>query len=398
MLCVKKGDLDGLLDLFNRRLASPQDCDAYGNTVFSVCPIDMISGMGFQADPIKIACVSSHTHIVNHLINMNLGLTDAKVMGLWSSYSILQGTMPINIMRQLSSRGFFHPLAKAAEDLEFQGESWLPSFYTILSASCLSIASHREELFELCFRTYFPFWNDLPPRRKQLMAQLSILFHDKTWTVDGLRHIICPDGPIRPVDTKAWNDDGVSYLHTISTYYLLHVFKVDAGESKTLLEEAIQATDDVHRVFYPKLGEFVGEGPWSAFQEAVMMSLFVNFQVMGTPLNGMTVRGSLESITVALQSLVSVIASCGYDLLEFGRQEAMTWGGRCSADSIAGDALYLGIRCQCDEVYEVKAVHYGAEPRDWYFEWEYHYEEYAGPFWNLIENPHLFMMPGSWVD
>ncbi|KAG6365528.1 hypothetical protein INS49_007139 [Diaporthe citri] len=62
----------------------------------------------------------------------------------------------------------------------------------------------------------------------------------------------------------------------------------------------------------------------------------------------------------------------------------------------ASDALYLGFGY--NEVCEVKAVHYGAEPRDWYFEVDCHYEEYAAAFWDLIDNPHLFEIPGAWVD
>lgn len=317
-------------------------------------------------------------------------------MDTWALSRILQGTMPIDIIRQLSSRGSFHSLANAAEDfLQFQDETMLWSISHLSSGYCLSSASQRQELFEFCLRTYFPFWNDLPPRRKQFILMFDLTTGN--WTADGLRHIICPDGVIRPIDTKAWNDDGASLLHPIFLKYLLHSFvTADSGKFKTLLKEAIQATDDVHRTFYSTLAPHFIEGPFSALQEALMALMKLTFVWPGFPFEKLTVRGRLERMAVALQSLVSVIASCGYDLLKFGRQEAVKWVGQRSTDSIAGDALYLGIRY--DEVCNVSAVHYGAEPRDWYLVLDHHYEGYAEAFWNLIENPHLFMVPGAWVN
>lgn len=45
MLCVARGDLEGLLDLISRGLASPQDCGINGETLFQVCPITVLSGL-----------------------------------------------------------------------------------------------------------------------------------------------------------------------------------------------------------------------------------------------------------------------------------------------------------------------------------------------------------------
>lgn len=315
----------------------------------------------------------------------------------FTMFEIFNGELPISIIRQLSSRGSFPSLDNAAEDFEFNGEfRWWESRSENerTSVFCLSIASRREELFELYMRTYFPFLGALPTSWKQYI--LPLIIHYRHLTPDDFRRIICLDGPIQPVDTKTWNDDGASLLNPIFLFYLEHVLKANAEEFRPLVEEAIQATDDIHRAFHSTLRLSSSKPPCSAFQYAVMMLLGFNFGWPRFLFQRSTVRGRLEEMMVALQSLVSVIAGCGYDLLEFGRQEAATWVGQCSAHRIAGDALCLGIRY--DEVCEVRAVHYGAEPRDWYFELDYHYEEYAGAFWNLIENPHLFLVPGAWID
>lgn len=340
-----------------------------------------------------MACKGSHTQIVNHLINMNLDITNTTAMSTTTVVSILEGKMPIDIIRQLSSRGSFHSLADALEDVGPYNEmTW--EFNQIESAWCLALASRWQEFFDLYLRTYFPLWNDLPPRLKQDTVVFGIGYG--MWTVDGLRRVICPDGPIRPIDTKTWNDGNGSLLHVVLSYYLMQFSKAEAGDSKTLelLEEAIQATDDVHHASEPS--DFFTDirEKCSALQEGLMMSLHYSFEL--APIRERYAHTMLEILTRALQSLMSVLASCGYDLLKFGRQEAVTWSGQCNADSIIGDALYLGFRYH--EVHEVRAVHYGAEPRDWYFEVDCHYEDYAGVFWNLIENPHLFMVPGAWVD
>lgn len=394
MLCVRNGDLDGLLDLFDRGLASPRDRNVLGTTLFNVSPIEKISRVGVQVDQIKLACYYSHTHIVKHFINMNLDITNLTAMDISAAPDIfgVPLAMPINIIRQLASRGCFHFLANAAEDFEFYNETLPWDMNLLWSARCLALASNWQELFDLCLRTYFPFWNDLPPILKQTMVMHGIGFGG--WAADGLRRLICPDGPIRPIDTKAWNDGDGSILHMVFSSYLVQSFRAEAGDFKTLLEEAIQATDDVHHASE-------SENTWTdvrdyctALQEGLLMLLNCGLDE-GLTEERNACRG-LERLTRALQSLMSVLASCDYDLLEFGRQEAVTWVGQCNADSIIGDALYLGFRY--NEVCEVKAVHYGAEPRDWYFEVDCHHEEYAGAFWNLIENPHLFMVPGAWVD
>lgn len=308
---------------------------------------------------------------------------------------ILGGNLPITIIRQLSSRGSFPSLDNAAEDVELNsGFRWRGR--ELIIAFGLSIATRREELFELYMRTYLPFLDDLSPSWKHYI--LTITIDHGRLTADGFRRIICLDGPIRPVDTKTWNDDGVSLLHLIFVLYLQHGLNADAEEFKPLLEEVIEATNDMHRKFHSTpLSRLISfQEAYSALQGAVMPLHCFGLHWLRFRFQKKTVRGRLEEMTEALQSLVSVIARCGYDLLEFGRQEAATWVGQCSADSIAGNALYVGLRY--DEVFEVRAVHYGAEPRDWYFVLDHHYEEYAGAFWNVIENPHLFMVPGAWVD
>lgn len=333
----------------------------------------------------------SHTHIVKYFINMDLDITNMTAMNMETVCRICQGTLPIGIIRKLSSRGSFHVLTSAAENFQFHNGVLNYGLDFMLGTWCLAFIS-RQEFFDLCLRTYFPFWNGIPPRYKQEILIIATV-GSIGWPASGVRRLICPDGPIRPIDTKAWNDRDGSILHVVFSYYLMEFSKAKARTFKGLLEEVIQATDDMY--YATRAGFlFPSEAYCSALQTGLKMSLVHRFALR--ELRGRDTVSTLERLTRALQSLMSVLASCDYDLLEFGRQEAMTWFNRCNADSIIGDELYLGFRY--DEVCQVRAVHYGAEPRDWYFEVDFHYEDYAGVFWNRIENPHLFEMPGAWVD
>lgn len=40
---------------------------------------------------------------------------------------------------------------------------------------------------------------------------------------------------------------------------------------------------------------------------------------------------------------------------------------------------------------------YGPRPEDWHLIWGVDSDEFAGEFWDLIENPPL-RIPGGWVD
>lgn len=390
MLRVADGDLNGLLDLFNRGLASPRDCDVHGQTIFKVC-IEVVSRMEVGVDQIKVACRLAQTPIVNHFINMDLDQWDTTPMDIWTVEEVCGGTMPIDVVRKVLSRGSCDSLASAAASVQpYDQGSW--SFRQHRNVFCLSWTSQRQELLhEYCLRTHFPSWRKLPPRQKQDVLMSTLPF--ASWTANNLRLMICPDGPIRPVEAEAWNDDGVSLLHVIIPYYLMEFYEDHAGDFKTLLEEAIQATDDVHymHTFKPRSHiSGIGES-CSAFQVALMSLLHYSVD-----LKRRIGRGSLERLTMALQSLMSVLATCGHDLLGFGRREANLWAEVCVTRRVVGDSLYLGFKYR--GIREVSAIHYGAEPKDWYFEMDFHYERFAGAFWNLIENPHLSMVPGAWVD
>ncbi|KAH8781190.1 hypothetical protein F5883DRAFT_169007 [Diaporthe sp. PMI_573] len=393
--CIWDGDLDGLIDLFNRGLASPRDCDPTGLTLFHQ------------------ASIYSETHIVQYFINKNLDTVcpnlDAKLAFL---VLVLSGKLPVDVKQQLVSRGLCNSLVSEVEDFEFWTKPVDQSTDQVFSIFFLFMASHKPVL-DIYFRTCFPFCHDLPPKRKQEILMLAwsqglcfvAEFHRfELWngvplgacSVDALRFVICPDGHVQPVDVQAWIDDGASILHNVFYFYLNSL--PDSGHQnwERLLEEAIEATDDVHHRM--DFSDFGYKGTRSALEWALVTTLedilYYAPQIFGER----AARRALKRTLGKLQALMSVLTGCGYNLAEFGRQEAVVWVSAPLNSKAVGDVLYLGIGDWCDGLPFVKAVHYGAEPRDWYFEMDFHYENYAGDFWHLLENPHLFMVPGAWVD
>ncbi|KAK1688432.1 hypothetical protein BDP55DRAFT_655910 [Colletotrichum godetiae] len=87
------------------------------------------------------------------------------------------------------------------------------------------------------------------------------------------------------------------------------------------------------------------------------------------------------------------------DLDEYGRREMEVF----KRDALLQERR-LRIRSTRDDGYyesypgmRLTSFTYGPEPEDWKLVWSPEAEEYAGEFWDLIENPPL-RIPGGWVD
>lgn len=299
--------------------------------------------------------------------------------------------LPVDMILSLVGRGCLEPIILTVEDFDNRRINLSMNHHWV-GMRALTLVALTQEVFEVLLRTCFPFWRDYPPRRKHwwILNRLSSF----KMTADSLRRlVIFPYGPVRPIDAQVWMDDGASLLSLVFSYYLRFSSNPDTGDWDTLLEEAIKASDDIHHILDSPFIYYRFRHSFSAFKSALVWSLF-DFRDWKE--DKTTTRHELRELTVNLQHMMSILANCGHDLLEFGRQEAATWARKRKSDKIVGDTLYIGIKY--DWVRYIRTIHYGAEPRDWYFELDYHYEDCAGAFWNLIENPHLYMLPGAWID
>ncbi|KAK1584994.1 uncharacterized protein LY79DRAFT_281813 [Colletotrichum navitas] len=91
--------------------------------------------------------------------------------------------------------------------------------------------------------------------------------------------------------------------------------------------------------------------------------------------------------------------AAGVDLAEYGRQELeiyLTHGSlqspRWLHENMSRDIGQLGA-----SGWKLVGFTYGPEPEDWKFTWDLDAWEYAGDFWEQVENPPL-RIPGGWVD
>lgn len=338
----------------------------------------------------KLACTFSQTHIIKHFLDMNL---DIAYITSTQPRTILDITrnLPVDMILSLVGRGCLEPINHTVEDFENLWANMTTTHW--VSMTVFTLVAPGREVFEVLLRTSFPFWRDYPPRRKHRIILNRLSFYEMT--ADSLRRlVICPYGPVRPIDAQIWIDDGASLLSLVFSYYLRNSSNPDTGNWDTLLEEAIKASDDMHHILDSPFIFFEFNNACSAFKSALLWSIF-RFRGWKRE-DKTTTRHELRELTVNLQWMMSILASCGHNLLEFGRQEAAIWARKGKSDKIVGDTLYIGIKY--DWVRYVRAIHYGAEPEDWYFELDYHYEDDVGAFWNLVENPHLYMMPGAWID
>lgn len=399
MLCAIIGDLEGLLDLFSRGLASHQDCTIDGKTLFHVCPITVLSGLNTSVDQVKVACENSQTHIVQCLIDMNLDRMRDDITAAEASLILYSDQLSMDIIQPLVSRGLFDALSHAAQDLKVLLDHIPRDDATVSSILCLAQAANKQDVLELYLRTCFPFWHTLQPRGKQRI--LGLIPSATDWTVDSVRFLIFPSGSVQSIEMRTWIDDGVSLLHTVLYLYFCSCPGDATKGWRALLQEIIDATDDLHLMLEP-LDPFKIAGVCSALKSALVLTLGHNILAYGRRSPGDTgARRKLKQLTANLQSLMQLIASCGHDLLGFGRREAAIWVGEDAMCRIAKEALIF----EPSDIFRIPygrwcvwVIHYGSEPLDWYFEWEIPQEDYAGEFWALVERGPPTPMPGAWVD
>ncbi|KAK2003163.1 hypothetical protein LX36DRAFT_666713 [Colletotrichum falcatum] len=92
--------------------------------------------------------------------------------------------------------------------------------------------------------------------------------------------------------------------------------------------------------------------------------------------------------------------AAGIDLAEYGRQELEIYLAHGSLQGrrwFYGPMRWLQTPDPAIPGWKLVGFAYGPEPRDWKFTWDLDAWEYAGDFWELVENPPLHI-PGGWVD
>lgn len=272
-----------------------------------------------MTDLIKEACAYAQTRVVTHFINMNTDMAQMISKNIFATTYICRSRMPIDTIRQLASQGFLDFAVNGAEEL--LADPMMLWMNQIVSMDCLAIATQMPQVFEFYLRTCFPFWHDTPPRWKHRILEMTFGL-SSPFTADAFRQLICPGGQIRPIDVQEWIEDGCSLLRLVIFVYLKFCSDSDAGDCDTLLKETLTATDDLHYMVDPPYPSFDRFDSLSAFESATCRLLYETFHFRILSPYSLNPRRWLKRLRVNLQSLMSIIASCGHDILDFGRKEA----------------------------------------------------------------------------
>jgi hypothetical protein len=100
--------------------------------------------------------------------------------------------------------------------------------------------------------------------------------------------------------------------------------------------------------------------------------------------------------TRPLQVLARALQSAGVDLLHFGSSELTLF-----ANGVVDQDIAIWPRFDCDSPASIRLINfsYGPNPEDWHFWLSDYTDEFAGEFWDMVENtePEL-PIPGAWVD
>ncbi|KKY27511.1 putative ankyrin repeat domain containing protein [Phaeomoniella chlamydospora] len=111
-------------------------------------------------------------------------------------------------------------------------------------------------------------------------------------------------------------------------------------------------------------------------------------------LKGYGVCYRVNEVIKTLRQWIMYLNAAGADLVKYGSLEHDLLLQECEAFQLT---LYLK---EFPRDFRVRIINftYGPSPDDWNFWISWPLDEWAGEFWNWVENPELFDIPGSWIE
>lgn len=105
-------------------------------------------------------------------------------------------------------------------------------------------------------------------------------------------------------------------------------------------------------------------------------------------------RSFKSTLNEAIRRWVRDLGDCGVDLRKYGKREARL----LEQNSKLRNERWGRPPSQRSESWpKLKAIKYGADPEDWSLVWDEEVEEFAGEFWDMLDNE-MPRVPGAWVD
>lgn len=299
------------------------------------------------------------------------------------------------ILQPLLIRGFFTSL-NTGEGYPFVAH-WQIWMGLSLSSSCM-------EVFEsiLCALSH-----SIGETYDKLGCLLWFLYSAPSryvWSAQALRGLIWPDTDkvedrmiiFRVPFDPSRGDKGTerSLLSLIANIYGYTVTECDQGGSgwRTWVRDVVTLSNDLH------------------LHDHLMPMRYSNFHTYGfarrSPLLWMldgaaarwmtkwwVLRRWMQEIDNVLRTWVGDLQDCGVDIKAYGKQEAKL----LLSNPVLLNERWLGDGYYSGKGPKLQTISYGSSPEDWSLVWDFDAEEYAGEFWDLVENA-LPKIPGAWVD
>ncbi|OHF01139.1 hypothetical protein CORC01_03453 [Colletotrichum orchidophilum] len=102
-----------------------------------------------------------------------------------------------------------------------------------------------------------------------------------------------------------------------------------------------------------------------------------------------------ESLKAAFSEWIAILSSSDVELLDYGREERHKYEQGLTDVSQRWGPWHSDSRGTAR--FSLFGITYGSCPEHWRLWWTYEYEDYAGEFWNMIQDEAI-KVPGAWVD
>lgn len=199
-----------------------------------------------------------------------------------------------------------------------------------------------------------------------------------------LLHDIQHDGGIKPADFSVILDtSGESSLQTLVSFYVRIQAFDEESSWKELVRWILQGVSSQRLSMQTSFVATKGKPP---YYTPLISGLYDNLWDHSEykRKTSLFLRKWLEDVQIS-----------DHDLEEYGRREMEYF--KCEVRLREERLRTWSETMEPDSGMRLVSFTYGPEPKDWKLVWSLEAEEYAGEFWDLIENPPL-RVPGAWVD
>ncbi|OIW29111.1 hypothetical protein CONLIGDRAFT_645249 [Coniochaeta ligniaria NRRL 30616] len=371
---ARNGDINGMLDLFDKRLASPFDRDEYGDTLID-------AALEFS----RIAAVSKMLDWGLELAHIFDPMSQSVALGMLLGKRKDDGHERVEALHQLAlSKDAYGEYADRWSEVPWGRQEQAPMGRSAFWAR--HNLSSNPEAMRLILPHVRPAHYSLPAKDR-----LSFFyFAGYGLDADALQFTLRADGKLWSEDVRELDQDGFPLMKLMAWCYTNPPTFAWAAEG---LEKWRKLSRDIIRT--TTLLHCQTEETYFGFDECRLPA--------GTPLLSVINDQHLHKYFTdtfskwrriterALVHWIEDLEACGIELVAYGETEKRLLLGRKRM------CYRVDNHSCCGRTWTLENFIYGTKPRDWQFSWDLGVEVLHGEFWDMVENPPLKII-GAWVD